>query len=268
MSRSPLPERRPSRAATAGGPAVPEACSRALEQARECALRAPSGLGTRAWQLALHPDRLVLRADRTRQQTDLDPTGRRLVESAGTAVFTARVALAARGWATDVDRFPRPEDPDLLGEIHPVRGTPDPGLAVLAPCLHRLRAGRGRGAGGELPGPVLRRLGEIAGRDGVLLVPVVDQVHRRLVARLARQADDDARTTLLLATRTDDAHAWLRTGEALQHILLELARLARTAVPLPQPIEVPLARVQLRAALAWDAHPQLLLGIGAAGRAR
>ena len=34
------------------------------------------------------------------------------------------------------------------------------------------------------------------------------------------------------------------------------------ASPLTQAIEVPLTRTQLRAALTWDAHPQVLLRIG------
>ena len=40
-----------------------------------------------------------------------------------------------------------------------------------------------------MPDEVVRRLTEIAERDGVLIVPVVHESHRRLVARLTRQAD-------------------------------------------------------------------------------
>ena len=279
---SPQPERRLHLAATGGGRPSPEERGRALELARARVVAAPAVLGARPWRLELHPDRLALRADRTRQPTAPDATGRLLVESAGAALFSTRVALAASGWASDVERFPRPDDPDLLAEIGPVRDAPDPSLAALEPGLHRWRAGRPRSPDGQLPGRVLRRLTEIAERDGIVLVPVVHEAHRQLVARLTqpatRRPEDgpgtetspapDAtgpRTTVLLATRTDDELAWLRTGEALQHLLLELARLDRTAVLLPEAIEVPLARVQLRAAFTWDAHPQLLLRIGSAG---
>jgi hypothetical protein len=45
------------------------------------------------------------------------------------------------------------------------------------------------------------------------------------------------------------------------HLLLELDRLGWVAEAVSQAIEVPLARTQLRAALTWSAHPQMLLRI-------
>lgn len=267
QSPSPRPGSRQRLAAPAHGRPTPDDRTRALEQARDCVLRAPAVFGTRPWLLEPHPDRLVLRADPARQQTAPEPTERLLVQSAGTALFTARVALAARGWATHVDRLHRTDDPDLLAEIRPSRGVTDSGLAALEPDLRR-RPARGRPHGVEqLPEQALRRLTVIAERSGILLVPVVHEAHRVLVARLTHDGAGHP-TTVLLATRADDAHAWLRTGEALQHVLLELTGLGRTAVPLLEAVEVPLARVQLRAALTWDAHPQLLLGIGSAAWVR
>lgn len=47
-------------------------------------------------------------------------------------------------------------------------------------------------------------------------------------------------------------------------MLLELTRLGWVASPVTQAIEVPVTRTQLRAALAWDTHPQMLLRIGRA----
>jgi hypothetical protein len=78
----------------------------------------------------------------------------------------------------------------------------------------------------------------------------------------ADPGDSTDRTLVLLATRTDSPLDWLRCGEALQHVLLELTRRGWVASPLTQAIEVPLTRTQLRAALTWDAHPQVLLRIG------
>jgi hypothetical protein len=82
-----------------------------------------------------------------------------------------------------------------------------------------------------------------------------------LPARTVSGADQ---TLVLLATRNDDPGAWLRSGEGLQRVLLELTRLGWVASPLTQAIEVPVTRTQLRAALTWDAHPQMLLRIGQA----
>ncbi|MGY1704791.1 Acg family FMN-binding oxidoreductase [Geodermatophilus sp. SYSU D00697] len=72
-------------------------------------------------------------------------------------------------------------------------------------------------------------------------------------------------TLVLLATRDDDPHAWLRSGEALERLLLEVTGVGWAASPMTQVIEVPLTRTQLRSALAWNAHPQFLVRIGRAG---
>jgi hypothetical protein len=217
------------------------------------------------------------------------------VQGAGAILFNVRVALAARGWAAEVVRLPRPDDPDVLAEVRAVRGTPDTGLAALAAAVLRRRTNRRRFTGAEVPDEVLRRLTEITEREAVHLVPVVHESHRRLVARLSEQASrvrdadtssraeprtwtpwtpgegerpdprpDADQTIVLLATRDDDRPAWLRAGEAVQHVVLELTRLGWVACPLPRPVEVAVTRVQLRASLTWDAHPQMLLRIGRA----
>lgn len=71
-------------------------------------------------------------------------------------------------------------------------------------------------------------------------------------------------TLVLLATLADEPGAWLRSGEAMERMLLELTQLGYAASPVTQAVEVPLTRSQLRAALSWGAHPQLLLRIGRA----
>ena len=277
MSPHPVLVRGPGRAVDAAG--EPRRHARALEQAVDCAVRAPSVHDAQPWRIELHSDHLQIRADR-RQRPPVDPLRRALVQSAGAALFSVRVALAARGWAAEVQRLPCPDDPDLLAEVRLALGTPETDLATLAPALLRRRTNRRRFTGGLVPDEILRRLTDIAEREGVLLVPVVHESHRRLVARLTRQANrlqnhepahraerqTTDRTMVLLATRTDDESAWLRAGEALQHVLLELTRLNWVADPLPQAIEVPVTRTQLRAALTWHAHPQMLLRIGHAAQ--
>jgi nitroreductase len=304
----------------------PSARTRALELAADYAVQAPSVHNTQPWRLELECDHLLIRADRSRRLSALDPRGRELVQSVGAALFNVRVALADAGWASDIERCPSPEDPDLLAVVRPGLGAPDPELAGLAPAVGRRRTNRRRFTGAHLPEAVLRRLTEVAESEGVLLVAVVDDAHRLLVARLTQQADglqnadpayraelrswttrgsaegdgvppdvvphvdgqqhDDVplrdfdtggtgglppethsdidQTMVLLATPTDDTPAWLRAGEALQHLLLELTRLGWVASPVTQPIEVPLTRTRLRGALTWAAHPQMLLRIGQA----
>ena len=276
---APLPPPRP-----AAAEASLDARSRVLEHAVDYAVQAPSVHDTLPWRIELQPGRMLLRGDRTRQLTALDPRGRELVQTVGAALFNVRVALADAGWGAEIERIPRPDDPDLLAAVRPVVGPPDPDLAALAAFVTLRDTDRRRFTDAHVPDDVLRRLTEIAELEGVLLIPVADEAHRLLVARLVQQADvlrsagarhpagagerppethsHAEQTMVLLATRSDDQAAWLRAGEALQHVLLELTRLGWVASPLPQAVEVPLTRTQLRAALTWNGHPQMLLRIG------
>lgn len=69
---------------------------------------------------------------------------------------------------------------------------------------------------------------------------------------------------VLLCTRGDQPANWLRAGEALERILLEIARHGFTASPLTQVTEVPAARAQLRGELGLVGYPHVLLRIGRA----
>jgi nitroreductase len=73
-------------------------------------------------------------------------------------------------------------------------------------------------------------------------------------------------TLLLLATARDDVVAWLRAGEALQRLLLELTRRDWVAGPLTQPLEVPQIRSRL-GELTDPFVPQMLLRVGRAAPA-
>ena len=69
---------------------------------------------------------------------------------------------------------------------------------------------------------------------------------------------------LLLGTEGDNPAAWLRAGEALERILLEITRQGFAASPLTQVIEVPSARAMLRSELGLTMSPHLLLRVGRA----
>ncbi|RBY80809.1 nitroreductase [Blastococcus sp. TF02A-26] len=308
------------------GPISRPAPSDALEDAADAARLAPSVHNTQPWRLVLHGDRLELHADRTRQLLTLDPVGRALAQSVGAALFNARVSLAASGWATAVERLPDPADPDLLAVVRLVEGPPDPELAALAPAVPRRRTNRRAFTAEEVPEELLRDLAGAVAAEGARLLPLSNEAHRALVARLTQQADavqnadpayraelrrwttrsaesgdgvpasvvphvdgrqhDDVpirdfdtagagalppethstsgQTIVLLATPRDDQAAWLRAGEALERLELELTGEGWAASPLTQAVEVPLTRTQLRSALTWDSHPQMLLRIGRA----
>lgn len=64
------------------------------------------------------------------------------------------------------------------------------------------------------------------------------------------------------ATPTDDAQAWLATGQALQRVLLVCTKEGLDASFLNQPIEVEGLRARLRSAMSCEAYPQILLRLG------
>jgi len=67
---------------------------------------------------------------------------------------------------------------------------------------------------------------------------------------------------VVLATPTDRRADWLRTGQALHHLLLVLAAVGYAASYLNQPLELPRLRSRLRADLHLTGAPQLVLRVG------
>ncbi|MCZ2812076.1 MULTISPECIES: Acg family FMN-binding oxidoreductase [unclassified Modestobacter] len=279
----------------------------ALEEAADAAMLAPSVHGSQPWTIVLHRDRIELRADRSRQLRALDAAGRELTLSLGAALFNIRVALAARGWAVDIARFPDPAAPDRAAVVWPVPGAPDSGISQLAAVVPERRTNRRDFLAEEVPDELLPHLSAAAAAEDTVLVPVLSDEHRHLVARLTREADtlqaedpdcaaDRARwqtadltpsrstpepdrftvdsetgadrSFVVLATRTDEPPAWLRAGEAMERVLLELERLGWRARPMSQVLEVPVTRAAIRSALTWEDHPQMLVRIGFAAAQR
>lgn len=89
----------------------------ALAEAARTAGYAPSIHNTQPWRWRVDGAFLELRAERSRQLSVTDPSGRLLTVSCGTALHHARLALAAEGWSADVHRLPDPADPDLLARL-------------------------------------------------------------------------------------------------------------------------------------------------------
>jgi nitroreductase len=295
-----------------------------LEDAVDRAMLAPSLYNSQPWQFVVHPDRLEVRADRTRHLPGIDPVGRELVQSVGAALFNARVALAACGWAVEVSRLPNPEDPDLMAVVRLLDGPADTELAELELQIARRRTNRRTFDATTPTEEELRRFAAAATAEDARLVPVLTEEQHRLIARLTQLADQaqhanpayraelrrwtnrpggegdgiisaviphvdgtahddipmrdfdtrgDGRlpastghgtehTLVVLATYADDPLAWLRSGEALQRILLEIARAGWQASPITQIVEVTRARLELRTSLTRDSWPQSMVRIG------
>jgi hypothetical protein len=69
---------------------------------------------------------------------------------------------------------------------------------------------------------------------------------------------------LLLGTMEDRPESWLRAGEALERVLLEIARHGYAASPLTQVIENAATRAMLRNDLGLTMYPHVLLRVGRA----
>lgn len=88
-----------------------------LSNAVAFAVRAPSIHNTQPWRFRIGGGRIELHADRSRQLSVADLTGRALLVSCGAALLQARIALQAAGWAVSIQRMPDPADPDHLATV-------------------------------------------------------------------------------------------------------------------------------------------------------
>lgn len=79
-----------------------------------------------------------------------------------------------------------------------------------------------------------------------------------------RTSASPSQCLVVLGTAEDRPIDWLRTGEALEHILLAITEHGFVAGPLTQAVEVPLTRKSLQYELGLAMYPHLLLRIGRA----
>lgn len=95
-------------------------------------------------------------------------------------------------------------------------------------------------------------------------VPIRDFDTRGVGGLPAETRSSKQQCLVLLGTDGDTEAAWLRAGEALERMLLEITRHGYTASPLTQVTEVPSARAQLRGELGLLGYPHVLIRIGRA----
>jgi nitroreductase len=80
----------------------------------------------------------------------------------------------------------------------------------------------------------------------------------------SRTASSHSQCLVLICTAGDAPADWLRAGEALERVLLEITRHGFVASPLTQVTEVPTTRAELRRELGMTMNPHVLLRIGRA----
>jgi nitroreductase len=87
-----------------------------IEDAVRSACRAPSQHNSQPWQWVFDGGQLRLFLDRSRV-VETDQSAREALIGCGAALDHLRVAMAAAGWQSHVDRFPSPDNPNHLASI-------------------------------------------------------------------------------------------------------------------------------------------------------
>lgn len=83
--------------------------------------------------------------------------------------------------------------------------------------------------------------------------------------RLPADTGSNRRQTMLILGTAGDARIdWLRAGEALEHVFLEIARFGYATSPIMQALELPETRSELRRELGLTYYPQFLFRVGKA----
>jgi hypothetical protein len=110
--------------------------------------------------------------------------------------------------------------------------------------------------------------GDVGRTDGVPVSALPPRTGRgpdtRGMGLLTGQDDPTTGALMVLGTRHESQLEWLRAGEALERVLLELTAAGFAASTLMQVIEVAETSVALRAGLGLVMHPQALLRVGRA----
>jgi len=88
-----------------------------LRAAVQLACRAPSLHNSQPWQWVAEGSGLHLYVDHSRALPSTDKSGREAYISCGAALDHLCVAMAAAGWASNVDRFPDPHYLDHLASL-------------------------------------------------------------------------------------------------------------------------------------------------------
>ncbi|OBG83516.1 NAD(P)H nitroreductase [Mycobacterium sp. E802] len=91
--------------------------SAVLTNAVQLASRAPSLHNTQPWRLIAGSGGVQLHLDPNRVVTATDRSAREAIISCGVFLDHLRVAMAAGGWSTTVERFPNPNDLDHLATL-------------------------------------------------------------------------------------------------------------------------------------------------------
>lgn len=170
---------------TTAGPTV----GSTLQRAAARAALAPSVHNTQPWHFVVTSDCLEIHSEPLRRLSVLDPRGRQLTISCGCALFNARVAIAAAGFESIVERRPDPTTPGLVARIWLGEARDWLPIAALDHAIDDRRTNRRAFIGWPVPLDVVHDLVLAARAEGGYLLPIVEPQQRAATAELSRLAD-------------------------------------------------------------------------------
>ena len=230
-----------------------------LGQAVLTALRAAPLLDGGPWHWRLHDGVAELWTDRIQPSGPADPLP---VATCGAALQQSRIALAAAGWESTVDRLPDPRQPGLVALLR--GGGPRRATSTDAQTYRAVLAGPARQPAAAFPAPpsTLYRLRDTAERSGAgLRLLAADEPD--LLAALGVPATGGQASQAILFARADTAGGWLRAGEALAALTVTAAARSAAVVPDRVALAAPTARLALADLLPAGACPLVPLRVTA-----
>jgi hypothetical protein len=178
-----------------------------LHEAAGAAVLAPSAHNTQPWRFRIIGNRLEVLSDPERHLTVLDRDRRQQIQSLGCALFNARIAVRASGFAEAVETFPDSRRPELVAVLALGMERPPTELdRQLMTAIPRRRTNRRP----FLPRPVAAsdtdRLAAAVDAEGAWLVRLIPaQKHR-----LGRLVDEADQLQLADPAFRDELGRWLR----------------------------------------------------------
>ncbi len=153
------------------------------------AMRAPSLHNTQPWRWRICSEHtLELYADHDRQLHGVDPRGRLMMLSLGSALHHAVVASRSVDRAVRVERLPDGGPPDLVARLHLEGRSPSrPEDRIALASLVARRTDRRPFSSWEVPDEILQRLAEVSTQSGAPAV-VLDVRQRVAVEHLVSTA--------------------------------------------------------------------------------
>jgi hypothetical protein len=181
--------------------------SRLTRELVRTACLAPSVNNSQPWYFRLPADdRVELYADRARQLTGVDSSGRDLVLSCGAALHHLVVAAGAFGLRATVESLPRADDPDLLAVVRLSEGEiTDADVDLLAALENRKTDRRGADSW-PVPPARVQQLADDASAWGADVAVITDSV----AAARAEELIETARQSQLADPRAAaEQDAWV-----------------------------------------------------------